>query len=124
MPLASPLASFAAIDALHAHLPTEEPLDPHPKPPPPLPDGDVPPPPPLGDPPSDAPPERARYSSAAYASKPTPRHRHARAAFAQQFAARAREQQHDLVGIGGFGDVPVEARRDGLFAIFFLSPAR
>ncbi|WP_277397896.1 hypothetical protein [Paraburkholderia sp. Ac-20340] len=56
MPLASPLASFAAI---HAHLPTEEPLDPHPKPPPPLPDGDVPPPPPLGDPPSDAPPERA-----------------------------------------------------------------
>ncbi|CAG9198094.1 conserved hypothetical protein [Paraburkholderia tropica] len=42
----------------HAHLPTEEPETPQRKPPP-VPDSEVPPPPPQGDPPSDAPPERA-----------------------------------------------------------------
>ncbi|WP_322043471.1 hypothetical protein [Paraburkholderia sp. J67] len=58
MPLAS-LRNVGARAVIRAHLPTEEPFDPKPKSPPPLPDGDVPPPAPMGDPPSDAPPERA-----------------------------------------------------------------
>ncbi|HEV3426617.1 MAG TPA: hypothetical protein VG320_01935 [Paraburkholderia sp.] len=58
MPLAS-LRTTGARVVIHAHLPTEEPGDPKPRQPPPVPDSDVPPPPPLGDPPSEAPPERA-----------------------------------------------------------------
>ncbi|NIE68988.1 hypothetical protein [Burkholderia sp. Ax-1719] len=59
MPLAS-LRNVGARVVIRAHLPTEEdPGNPKPKQPPPLPDGEVPPPPPLGDPPSEAPPERA-----------------------------------------------------------------
>lgn len=58
MPLAS-LRNVGARVVIRAHLPTEEPVDPKRKQPPPLPDSDVPPPPPLGDPPSEAPPERA-----------------------------------------------------------------
>jgi hypothetical protein len=48
-------ASF--LRAPEAHLPTEEPENPHRPPPPPVPDCE-PPPVPLGDPPPEAPPER------------------------------------------------------------------
>jgi hypothetical protein len=59
MPHAFPAHPYHA--PYHAHLPTEEPGQPETpqRKPPPVPDSDVPPPPPLGDPPSDAPPERA-----------------------------------------------------------------
>lgn len=65
--LSNPLSSPRPLPAeclLHrtpeAHLPTEEPNDPHRPPPPPRVPDSEPPPVPAGDPPPEAPPERLR----------------------------------------------------------------
>jgi hypothetical protein len=57
--LSNPLLAVSLFRAPEAHLPTEEPENPHRPPPPPVPDSE-PPPVPQGDPPPEAPPERVR----------------------------------------------------------------